>query len=72
MYPHMEEMSIKKDKLKEKIRNFNRLMKEISEDISSIFQEGQEKELHGLILEMIKSLDNAQKTVRHVYNLFLK
>ena len=67
----MEEINNKREKLKQKIRNFNELMKEISEELTSIFMEGKEKEFQNTIIGMIRSLDNAQKTVKHAYNLFL-
>jgi len=46
-------------------------MKELSEDFDEIFAKGKEREFHDVLLEMLKSLDEAQKTVKHAYNLFL-
>lgn len=45
-------------------------MKELSEDFDEIFTEGKEGELKDVLLEMQKSLDKAQKTVKHAYYLF--
>jgi len=57
--------------LKQKIKDFNILMKELSEDLNEIFIEGKEQEFHDILLEMLKSLDKAQETVKQAYNLFL-
>ena len=67
----MGEINNERKKLKQKIRTFNELMKEISEEVDSIFVEGKEKEFNNIIIEMIRSLDNAQKTVKQAYNIFL-
>lgn len=57
--------------IKEKISEFNRLMKELSEDFTLIFKEGKEDEYHDELLLMLKSLDNAQQVVRGAFYLFL-
>ncbi len=46
-------------------------MQDLSEDFTSIFHEGKEREFHGELLEMLQSLDNAQQIIRDAYNLFL-
>lgn len=64
-------MKVDNVEIKEKITTFNKLMKEISEILNNMFIEGKEKEFHDVLLDMIKSLDHAQQTVRKAYNLFL-
>jgi len=58
----MEELRI--EKLKLKIKRFNGLMEELSQEFTAIFFEGNEGKLHDVVLEMIKSLDKAQDTVK--------
>ena len=57
--------------IKGKISEFNRLMKELSEDFSLIFKEGKEDMYHDELILMLKSLDNSQKTIRETFHLFL-
>ena len=71
MYSQLEEINNKREKLKQKIRIFNELMKEISKELTSIFMENKEKEFHDELLAMLRSLDNAQDTVRRAYHSFL-
>jgi len=59
------------ERLKRKIKLFNTVMQNLSEDFTSIFQEGKEREFHDELLEMLRSLDKAQQIVRDAYNLFL-
>ncbi len=61
----------KTERLKRKIKLFNAIMQDLSEDFTSIFHEGKEREFHGELLEMLQSLDNAQQIIRDAYNLFL-
>jgi len=61
----------KKTELKQKIRDFNKLMGEISEGLKDIITIGEEKEFHDVMVEMLTSLNEAQKTVRQAYNAFL-
>ena len=65
----MDIENIRVEKLKQKIKRFNGLMEEISQEFTSTFFEGNEDMLHDVVLEMIKSLDKAQQTVRMAYNL---
>ena len=65
----MEELRI--EKLKQKIKRFNGLMEELSQEFTATFFEGHKGKLHDIVLEMIKSLDKAQKTVRKAYELVL-
>jgi len=65
----MEELRI--EKLKQKIKRFNELMEELSQEFTATFFEGNEGKLHDVVLEMIKSLDKAQKTVKKAYELVL-
>lgn len=46
-------------------------MEGLSEELNAIFFEGKEKEFHDVVLEMLKSLDMAQDTVRKAYFLAL-
>ena len=46
-------------------------MKENSEQFTTILIEGKEEEFHDLVLDTIKSLDQAQQTARKAYNLSL-
>jgi hypothetical protein len=62
---------IRNEKLKQKILRFNGLMEEISQEFTAIHLEGNEKKFHDVVLDMIKSLDKAQKTVKEAYNLVL-
>ena len=70
MYSQVGEINKRKETIKQKIRNFNELMKEISEDLTSIIMEHKEKEFHEALSAMLRSLDKAQTTVRQAYNLF--
>ena len=63
----MEELRI--EKLKQKIKRFNGLMEELSQEFTAIFLEGKEDKFHDIVLEMIKSLDKAQETVKKAYDL---
>lgn len=65
----MDIENIRVEKLKQKIRRFNGLMGEISQEFTTLFFEGNEDMFHDVVLEMIKSLDKAQKTVRMAYSL---
>ena len=65
----MEELRI--EKLKQKIKRFNELMEELSQEFTATFFEVNEGKLHDVVLEMIKSLDKAQKTVKKAYELVL-
>ena len=67
----MDMEDIRIEKLKQKIKRFNGLMEEISQEFTAIFFEGNEGKLHDLVLEMIKSLDKAQQTVKKAYELAL-
>ena len=58
------------EKLKQNIAQFNHLMKVISEEFSSLVLTGNEEQFHDILMEMLQSLDNAQKTVRKAYYLF--
>ena len=71
MYSQVGEIKNRRETLKQKIRNFNELMKEISAELTSIFNENKEKEFHDELLAMLKSLDDAQNTVKHAYHLFI-
>ncbi len=46
-------------------------MKELSEDFTLIFKEGKEDMYRDELKSMLESLDNAQKTVREAFYLFL-
>ncbi len=59
----------KVNELRKKIKTFNTLMLDISSEITSIYLEGRERELSDVFLEMVKALEKAQQTVRHVYKL---
>ncbi len=61
----------KTERLKRKIKLFNSLMQDLSEDFTIIFQEGKEREFLDELLEMLRSLDKAQQIIRNTYNLFL-
>jgi flagellar hook-basal body complex protein FliE len=56
--------------LNQKITKFNRLMEEISHEFSDIILLGKEDKFHDLVIEMVKSLDTAQKMVKKVYYIF--
>lgn len=58
------------EKLKQNIAQFNHLMKVISEEFSSLVLTGNEEQFYDILIEMLRSLDNAQKTVRKAYYLF--
>jgi hypothetical protein len=45
-------------------------MKVISEEFSDLILIGNEEKFHDILIEMLQSLDNAQKTVRKAYYLF--
>ena len=60
------------EKLQQKLTNFNRLIEEISHEFSDIILLGKEDKFHDLLMEMLQSLDNAQKTVKKAYYLFGK
>ena len=66
-----ESESEKIERLKQKIRYFNEAMESLSEELTAIFTDGKEEKFHDVALEMIKSLDKAQKTVRKAYYLFM-
>lgn len=66
-----ENESEKIERLRQKIRDFNESMEDLSEELTTIFTEGKEGQFHDVALEMIKSLDKAQETVRKAYYLFL-
>jgi len=51
-------------KIQEKVTQFTILMKEISEEINTIFLEHKEKEYQNLIVKMLKALDESQKVVK--------
>ena len=57
--------------IKEKISEFNRLMKELSKAFTQIFNEGKEEEYHDELVSMLKSLDEAQTIIREAFHLFL-
>ncbi len=61
----------KTERLKRKIKLFNAIMLNLSEDFTAIFHEGKEREFHDELLEMLRSLDSAQQIIRNAYNLFL-
>ncbi len=67
----MGDINKKKETIKQKIKNFNELMEEISKDLTSIIMEHKEGGFHEELSAMLRSLDKAQTTVRHAYNLFL-
>ncbi len=46
-------------------------MKEISEDFVLVVKEGKEDLYHDELISMLESLDNAQKTVKEAYYLFI-
>ena len=60
------------ERLKQNIAQFNHLMKLISEDFSNLVLMGNEEAFHEILIEMVKSLDNAQETVQKAYYLFEK
>ena len=59
----------KTERLKRKIKLFNAIMLNLSEDFTTIFHEGKEREFHDELLEMLESLDKAQKIIRDAYYL---
>lgn len=67
----MEANKKKIENLKQKIRDFNELMKDLSEEFTSIFKKENKEEFRDVLLEMLKSLDKAQQTVKIAYNLSL-
>ena len=62
---------IRIEKLKQKIMRFNGLMEELSQELTAIIHEGKKDKFRDIIIEMLRSLDNAQKTVRKAYYLVL-
>ena len=58
----------RRERIQEKVAQFTILMKEISEEINTLFLERKEKEYHDLIVEMIKALDESQQIVRKAYH----
>ena len=66
-----ESESEKIERLRQKIRDFNEAMEDLSEELTAIFTEGKEEKFHGGALEMIKSLDKAQETAKKAYYLFM-
>ena len=62
---------IRIEKLKQKIKRFNGLMEELSQEFTVIYHEGNEKIFHDLVFEMIKSLNKAQEMVKQVHKLVL-
>ena len=68
----MDPEDIQIEELKQKITKFNQLMTEISHDFSTLILLGKEDRFHEIVMEMVKSLDIAQKTVKKAYYLFDK
>jgi len=62
---------IRIEKLKQKIMRFNGLMEELSQEFTAIILEGNKDKFRDIIIEMLRSLDKAQKTVREAYYLVL-
>ena len=52
-------------------RRLGPVMEELSQEFTAIFFEGNEGKVHDVVLEMIKSLDKAQKMVKNAYGLVL-
>ena len=59
-----------KKEIKEKVQRFKSLMEELSSDIVSIFNAGEEDVYKETVLEMLTALDEAQQTVKKAYNLY--
>lgn len=66
---NMEELRI--EKLKQKIKRFNGLMEELSQEFTVIFLEGNAGKFRDSVLEMIQSLEKAQEMVKRVSDLVL-
>lgn len=62
---------IRIEKLKQKIKRFNGLMEELSQEFTVIYHEGKEGIFHDVVLEMIHSLEKAQEMVKRVQKLVL-
>ncbi|MFX0140721.1 MAG: hypothetical protein ACFFDN_44195 [Candidatus Hodarchaeota archaeon] len=62
---------IRIEKLRQKILRFNRLMEELSQELTAIIFEGNEGKLHDVVLEMIQSLYKAKETIKKVSYLVL-
>ena len=67
----MDFEAIQIEKLKQKIKKFNGLMEELSQEFTVIYHEGKEGMFHDMVLEMIHSLKKAQEMVKKVDNLVL-
>lgn len=65
----MEELRI--EKLKQKIKRFNGLMEELSQEFAVIFLEGNTGKFRDSVLEMLQSLEKAQEMVSRVSDLVL-
>ena len=62
---------IRIEKLRLKILRLNGLMEELSQEFTAIVLEENESKFHDVVLEMIQSLEKAQKTVKMVYKLVM-
>ncbi|MFX1281558.1 MAG: hypothetical protein ACFFA3_19570 [Promethearchaeota archaeon] len=62
---------IRIEKLKQKIKRFNGLMHEISQEFTLIYHEGKEEVFQDMVLDMIQSLEKAKEMVKRVNNLVL-
>lgn len=62
----------RKEEIIKKVNLFTQLLEELSGEIASIYNEGQEKTYHEIIIKMIESLDAAQTTVRKAYYMSLR
>lgn len=67
----MDLEDIRHEKLKQKIRRFNGLMEELSQEFAIIFLEGKEKKFQDVVLEMVQSLYKAREMVKKVNDLVL-
>lgn len=67
----MDFEAIRIEKLKQKIKRFNGLMEELSQEFTVIYHEGKEGMFHDVVLEMINSLKKAQEMVKKVDDLVL-
>jgi archaellum component FlaC len=67
----MDFEAIRIEKLKQKIKRFNGLMEELSQEFIVIYHEGKEGLFHDVVLEMIQSLEKAQEMVKKVDDLVL-
>ncbi|MFX0030655.1 MAG: hypothetical protein ACFE8B_15690 [Candidatus Hermodarchaeota archaeon] len=68
----MDIEDIRIEKLKQKIKRFNGLMEELSQEFTMIFLEGKREKFHDVVLQMIQSLDKAQQMVKQVKSLVLR